>query len=201
MHRPTDAHWTLVKRILRYLLGTLNKGLFLRRDSSYSLHAFADKLHAFSDADWAGNKDDYSSTSAFLVYLGNNLISWSSKKQRTIARSSTEAEYRSVAATATELSWVCSLIKELDVTLPSSPVIYCDNIRATQLSFNPIFHSRMKHVAVDYHFIRDQVQSGQLRVAHVSSADQLVDLLTKPLSTSQFQLFRDKIGLSDRGLS
>jgi len=80
-------------------------------------------------------------------------------------------------------------------------VIYCDNIGATQLSSNPIFHSRMKHVAVDYHFIRDQVQSGQLRVTHVSSADQLADLLTKPLSTSTFQLFRDKIGLSDRGSS
>lgn len=80
-------------------------------------------------------------------------------------------------------------------------MIYCDNIEATQLSSNPIFHSCMKHVAIDYHFIRDQVQSGQLRVTHVSSADQLADLLTKPLSTSKFQLFRDKIGLSDRGPS
>ena len=201
MHHPTDTHWILVKRILRYLLGTLNKGLLLRRDSPCSLHAFADKLHAFSDADWAGNKDDYSSTSAYLVYLGSNLISWSSKKQKTIARSSTEAEYRSVAATAAELSWVCSLIQELGVALPTPPVIYCDNVGATQLSSNPIFHSRMKHVAVDYHFIRDQVQSGRLRVAHISSADQLADLLTKPLSTSQFQFFRDKIGLYDRGLS
>ena len=201
MHNPTDAHWTLVKRVLRYLLGTMNKGLLLQCDSPSSLHAYADKLHAFSDADWAGNKDDYSSTSAYLVYLGRNLISWSSKKQKTVARSSTEAEYRSVAATASELSWVRSLLQELGVTLPSPPVIYCDNIGATQLSANPVFHSRMKHVAVDYHFIRDQVQSGLLRVAHVSAADQLADLLTKPLSTSTFQSFRDKIGLFDRGLS
>jgi histone deacetylase 1/2 len=201
MHSPTDDHWILVKRILRYLVGTLNKGLLLHRDSPSNLHAFANQLHAFSDADWAGNKDDYSSTSAYLVYLGSNLISWSSKKQKTIARSSTEAEYRSVAATAAELCWVQSLLHELGVALSSSPVIYCDNIGATQLSSNPIFHSRMKHVAVDYHFIRDQVQSGQLRVTHVSSADQLADLLTKPLSTSTFHLFRDKIGLSDRGPS
>jgi len=184
MHSPTDTHWILVKRILCYLLGTLNKGLLLCRDSPYSLFAFSDKLHAFSDADWAGNKDDYSSTSAYLVYLGCNLISWSSKKQTTITRSSIEAEYRSVAATVPELSWVCSLIQELGVALPSSPVIYYDNVGATQLSSNPIFHSHMKHVAVDYHFIRDQVQSGRLRVAHISSADQLADLLTKPLSTS-----------------
>jgi hypothetical protein len=201
MHSPTDTHWILVKRILRYLLSTLNKGLLLRRDSPCSLHAFADKLHAFSNIDWAGNKDYYSSTSAYLVYHGSNLISWSLKKQRTIARSSTKAEYRLVAATAAELSWVCSLIQELSVSLPSSPIIYCDNVRATQLSSNPIFHSRMKHVAVDYHFICDQVQSGRLRVAHVSSADQLANILTKPLPTSQFQFFCDKIGLSDRGLS
>ena len=136
-----------------YLIGTLNKGLLLHRDSPYNLHAFADQLHAFSDADWAGNKDDYSSTSAYLVYLWSNLISWSSNKQKTIARSSTEAEYRSVVATAAELCWVHSLLHELGVALSSSPVIYCDNIGGTQLSSNPIFHSRMKHVAVDYHFV------------------------------------------------
>ena len=173
----------------------------MHRDSSPHFHAFTDQLHAFSDDDWAGNKDDYSSTGAYLVYLSSNLISWSSKKQKTIARSSTEAEYRSIAATVVELCWIQSLLLELGATLSSSPVIYYDNIGATQLSSNPIFHSRMKHVAVDYHFIRDRVQTGQLRVAHVSFADQLVDFLTKPLSTSTFQLFRDKIGLSDRGLS
>jgi hypothetical protein len=100
-----------------------NDGLLLKRNSPLSIHAVSDSLHAFSDADWAGNKDDYSSTSANLVYLGNNLISWSSKKQKTIARSSTEAEYRSVAATAAELCWIRSLLSELCVncsTLQSS---------------------------------------------------------------------------------
>ncbi|KAJ9547961.1 hypothetical protein OSB04_020504 [Centaurea solstitialis] len=178
MHMPTDEHWVLVKRILRYLCGTLNKGLLLYRDSPLA-------LHAFSDADWAGNKDNYASTGAYLVYLGRNLVSWSSKKQSTIARSSTEAEYRSVAATASELRWVSSLLSELGVGSLTTPVVYCDNNGATKLSSNPVFHSRMKHVAVDYHFIRDQVQSGLLRVSQVSSADQLADLLTKPLPTSQ----------------
>lgn len=201
MHQPTDEHWTLVKRILRYLSGTLNDGLLLHRNSPLSLHAFSDSIHAFSDADWAGNKDDYSSTGAYLVYLGSNLISWSSKKQKTVARSSTEAEYRSVAATTAEICWVRSLLSELCINLVSPPVVYCDNVGATQLSSNPVFHSRMKHVAVDYHFLRDQVQSSALRVAHVSSADQLADLLTKPLPHSQFQKLRDKIGLSTRGLS
>lgn len=201
MHAPTDEHWNCVKRILRYLCGTPHDGLLLKRNSPLSIHAVSDSLHAFSDADWAGNKDDYSSTSANLVYLGSNLISWSSKKPKTVARSSTEVEYRSVAATAAELCWIRSLLSELCVTLLHTPVIYCDNIRATQLSSNPVFHSRMKHVAIDYHFLRDQVQTGVLRVAHVSSADQLADLLTKPLPRSQFQNLRDKIGLSSRGLS
>ena len=81
------------------------------------------------------------------------------------------------------------------------PVVYCDNVGATQLSSNPIFYSRIKHVAIDYHFLRDQVQSGALQVAHVSSTDQLADLLTKPLPRSQFQNLRDKIRLTTRGLS
>ena len=118
-----------------------------------------------------------------------------------MARSSTKAEYRSVAATVAELCWVCSLLFELCINLVSPPVVYYDNVGATQLSSNPVFHSRMKHVAVDYHFLHDQVQSRALRVAHVSSADQLTDLLTKPLPHSQFQKLRVKIGLFPRGLS
>ena len=194
MHQPTSEHWVLVKRILRYLCGTIDKGLIFYRDSPLTLHGFSDSLHAFSDADQASNKDDYSSISAYFVYLGWNLVSWSSKKQQTVARSSTEAEYRSVAATSAELRWVSSFLSELGISLTTSPVVYCDNVGATQLSSDPIFHSCMKQVAIDYHFIRDQVQTGLLRVAHVSSADQLADLLTEPLPTSQFLLLWDKIG-------
>ena len=117
-----------------------------------------------------------------------------------MARSSIEVEYRSVAATTAELCWVCSLLSKLCINLASPPVVYYDNVSATQLSSNLVFHSQMKHVAVDYHFLRDQVQSGALRVAYVSSADQLADLLTKPLPHSQFQKLRVKIGLFPRGL-
>ncbi|KAL6342774.1 hypothetical protein AAG906_016608 [Vitis piasezkii] len=136
---------------------------------------------------------------AYLVYLGRNLVSWSSKKQQTVARSSTEAEYRSVAATAAELCWVGSLLSDLGINFTTSPVVYCDNVGATQLSSNPIFHSRMKHVAIDYHFIRDQVHLVYLSCSCLL-CDRLADLLTKPRLLPNFTL-RDKIGLSTRGLS
>ncbi|KAL6311091.1 hypothetical protein AAG906_029056 [Vitis piasezkii] len=107
-----------------------------------------------------------------------------------------EAEYRLVAATTSKINWICSLLTELGVTLPTLPVSYCDNVGATYLYSNPIFHSRMKHVAIDYHFIRDQVQSGALCVTHVSLADQLVNALIKPLPRSSFKELRVKIGIS-----
>ncbi|CAA7017709.1 unnamed protein product [Microthlaspi erraticum] len=189
MHAPTDEHWKAAKRVLRYLAGTTSHGIFFRANSPLT-------LHAYSDADWAGDVDDYVSTNAYIVYLGTTPISWSSKKQRGVARSSTEAEYRAVANTAAELRWVCSLLSELGITLPSPPSIYCDNVGATYLSANPVFHSRMKHLALDFHFVRDNVQSGAMRVTHVSTKDQLADALTKPLSRARFHELYSKIGVS-----
>lgn len=188
MHRPTDIHWQAAKRILRYLAGSLSHGIFLNKQSL--LH-----LHAFSDADWAGDTDDFVSTNAYIVYLGSTPIAWSSKKQTGVARSSTEAEYRSVANTAAELCWISSLLHELGVTIPSIPTVYCDNVGATYLSANPVFHSKMKHLALDFHFVRNNVQSGALRVTHVSTRDQLADALTKPLARSRFQELMSKIGV------
>lgn len=189
MHRPTDLHWQAVKRVLRYLSGTRDQGIFLRKNNGL-------QLHAFSDADWGGDRDDYTSTGAYIVYLGAHPIVWSSKKQKTVARSSTEAEYKSVADTAAELQWVTYLMKELGITSSSQPVIYCDNVGATYLAANPVFHSRMKHVALDYHFVRQLVQSKFLRVARVPSEDQLADGLTKPLPRPRLEQLNSKIGLS-----
>ena len=167
-------------------------------NSTLSFHAFSDSsfsLQAFSNADWVGENDTFCSTSAYVVYLGKNPISWSSKKQRTITRSSIEAEYRSVAQIAAELNFIYYLLIDLGISLPHCPIIYCDNIGATQLYSNPVLHSRMKHVAIDFHFIQDQVQNGALRVAHVSFEDQLVDALTKPLPRQRFLQLMHRIGL------
>lgn len=189
MHRPTTDHWQATKCVLRYLSGTITHDIFLRNDSPLT-------LHAFFDADWTGDTDDYVSTNAYITYLGDHPVSWSSKKQRSIARSSTEAEYRNVVNTASEVRWLCNLLTELGIKLSAAPVIYCDNVGATHLCANPVFHSRMKHVALDYHFIRDHIQTGALRVSHVSTHDQLLDALTKPLSRSRFQVARSKIGVT-----
>ena len=126
MHRPISEHWTAAKRLLQYLYGTLTHGLFLHKDNPLS-------LHASSNADWVGNKDDYTSTSAYIIYLGHHPISWSSIKQRTVARSSKESKYLSVATTTSEINWICSLLTELGATPITPPVIYCDNFGATCL--------------------------------------------------------------------
>lgn len=190
MHQPTATHWTAAKRILRYLKHTIHHGLHLTRTNSST-------LQAYSDADWAGNFDDRSSTTAYLIFLGNNLISWSTRKQRAIARSSTEAEYRALAATTSEIAWLTSLLSELHLPLSKPPLILCDNIGATQLSLNPVMHSRMKHIAIDLHFVRDYVNKGLLDVRHVSTHDQFADLLTKALPKARFHLLKSKIGVLD----
>ncbi|OIT39145.1 putative mitochondrial protein [Nicotiana attenuata] len=196
-HRPTTKHWAALKRVIRYLIGTIDHGLFMHKNSSLD-------LHAFSDADWAGNKDDRTSTSAYVIFLGKNPISWSAKKQHSVARSSTEAEYRSVAATAAKLCWLRNLFKELSLSSLQPPVIYCDNLGSTYLAANPVFHSKMKHLEVDYHFVRSLVRQGFLHVVHVSTKDQLADALTKPLARPDFERLRSKIGVlapsNDRNL-
>lgn len=141
------------------------------------------RFYTFNDVDWAGKKED-TSTSAHLVFYGRSLISWKSSKQCAVARSSTEAEYRSLTTTSAELTWIRSLLSELCIQVQHVPTIYCDNLSATYLSINPVMHSRMKHIAIDVHFVRDLVQLGILRVQHVSTTDQLVDCLTKPLSAA-----------------
>ena len=124
MNEPQDTHWSAIKRILCYLKHTIDHGLFIKKCSS-------NQLFAFSDADWAGCPDDIRSTSGFCIFLGSNLLSWSSKKQPIVSRSTTESEYKSMANTAADLCWLQSLFSELGVFLPTAPILFCDNISAT----------------------------------------------------------------------
>jgi histone deacetylase 1/2 len=149
LHAPTAAHWSTAKRILRFVKGTLKFRLHLSKSSM--------QLHAFSDADWGGDLDDRRSTGGFAIFLGQNLVSWSARKQATVSRSSTEAEYEAVANATAVLIWMQSLLGELGIHLKEPPSMWCDNLGATYLQANPVFHARTKHIEIDYHFVRERV--------------------------------------------
>jgi hypothetical protein len=162
MHAPREPHRALVKRILRFVQG-LSSGLHIGTGS-------VTKLTAYSDADWAGCPDSRRSTSGFCVYLGDNLVSWSSKCQTTMSRSSAEAEYRAVAHVVAECCWLRQLLQELHIQLPSATVVFCDNVSAVYMTANPVHHKRTKHIKIDIHFVREKVALGEIRVLHVPSS-------------------------------
>lgn len=191
MHSPMVSHWQEVKRILRYLQGTAGFGITISPTS-------LTKLNAYSDADWAGSVDDRKSTTGYAIYLGCNLVSWSSRKQKSVSRSSTEAEYRALANTTSEVIWIQNMMAELGITV-QIPLLWCDNLGATNLTVNPVYHSRMKHVQIDVHFVRDQVAQKKLTVCYLSTKDQIADILTKPLSKGRFLQLRDKLTISSPG--
>lgn len=187
MHDPREPHLSALKRILRYVRGTLHYGL--QFDSSTS------SLVAYSDADWAGCPTTRRSTSGYCVFLGNNLLSWSSKRQLTISRSSAEAEYRWVANPIAETCWLRNLLHELHTPLSSATLVYCDNVTAVYLSCNPVQHQRTKHIEIDIHFVHDLVAADQVRVLHVPSRYQYVDIFTKGLPSALFEEFRSSLSV------
>ncbi|KAJ8763354.1 hypothetical protein K2173_002237 [Erythroxylum novogranatense] len=190
MQAPTTSHMKLIHRILRYIKGSLELGIKITKDSTLG-------LKAYSDADWAGCPTTRRSTTGYCTFLGKNIISWCAKKQSTVSRSSTEAEYRAMAHTAAELTWLTFLLQELRV--PSSvPVLYCDNLSSLYLSVNPVLHARSKHIELDYHFVRERVAQGLLITKYVPSAQQLADIFTKSVSKSAIRSVITKLCLSPR---
>jgi len=188
LHAPTTLHWAAVKQILRYLRHTTKLGLKICRSSSLL-------ITAFSDADWAGCLDDRRSTCGFAIFLGANLVSWSARKQTTVSRSITEAEYKAVANTTAEVMWIQTLLYELGIQTPQAAKLWCDNIGAKYLSANPVFHARTKHIEVDYHFVRERVARRLLEIEYISTKDQVADGFTKPLTVRQMEIFKNNLNL------
>ena len=185
-HAPTSVHWSAVKRILRYIQGTLKLGLKISSSRSTM-------VSAFSDADWAGCPDDRRSTGGFAVFLGPNLISWCAKKQATVSRSSTEAEYKSLANATAEVMWIQKLLEELRIPHPRAARLWCDNIGATYLSANPVFHACTKHIEIDFHFVRERVAQKLLDIRWIHTDDQLADGFIKPVVEAKINRFRSNL--------
>jgi histone deacetylase 1/2 len=189
MSLPTTDHWQGIKRILRYLHGTTNLCLHIKPSTDLD-------ITGFSDADWATSVDDRKSMAGQCVFLGETLVSWTSRKQRVVSRSSTESEYRALADLAAEVAWIRSLLEELKLPILRKPVLWCDNLSAKALASNPVMHARSKHIEIDVHYIRDQVLQNKITISYVPTADQIADCLTKPLTHTRFNIFRDKLGVT-----
>lgn len=187
LSKPTTTHLDALHHLLRYLKTTPGQGLFFSRAATPS-------LTAYTDADWGNCVDTRRSTTGFCIFFGSSLISWKSKKQATVSRSSAEAEYRALAAVSSELKWLQGLLRDFQVPC-SSAMVLCDSQSAIHIASNPTFHERTKHIDIDCHFVRELVQQGVLKLIHVRSKQQLADVLTKPLPLSLFQPLLCKMGL------
>ncbi|GJT83476.1 ribonuclease H-like domain-containing protein [Tanacetum coccineum] len=163
--------------------------------SDLTLYRSLADLVAYSDADWAGCPTTHRLTSGYCVFLGNNLLSWSSKRQPKLSRFSAEAEYCGVANAVAKTCWLRSLLRGLHTHLSSATLVYCDNVSVFYLSCNPVQHQRTKHIEIDIHFIRDLVATGQVRVLHVPSRYQFADIFTKELPSALFKEFRSSLSI------
>ena len=190
MHAPYEEHLKAVNRILRYLKGNPGRGLFFKRTEDRG-------IEAYTDADWAGSISDQWSTSGYCSLVWGNLVTWCSKKQTVVARSSAEAELRSVALGVCETLWLKMLLDELKVAGKMPMRIYCDNKAAINISHNPVHHDRTKHVEVDHHFIKENIDKGTICITYVPTSERAADLSTKGLWKPLFEKFVGKLGMYD----
>jgi len=184
---PSEAHMTAARRILRYLKGTSNMGLVYSREGG--------NLHAYSDADWAGDQDDRKSTTGNVVILAGAAISWLSKKQQSVALSTTGAEYIALSQCAQEIVWIRRLLQEIgDGVMPPTKV-FEDNQGAIQLARNPGSSRRTRHIDIRFHFTREAMEEGVIDIVYCHTKDMTADLLTKPIPRQQFETLRGKLGI------
>lgn len=189
MSRPQEPHMQAVKHIYRYLRGTSDLALLYQRgEDNY--------LSGFTDADWAGDLHDRKSSTGFAFLLGSTPVTWNSKKQPTVALSSTEAEYMALTESTKEAIWLRRLLGKLQLlNLQTPTIIHGDNQGSLNLAHNPIYHGRTKHVEVRHHFIREKILSQEIALKYVPTREQVADIFTKVLGRVAFERIRCKLGL------
>ncbi|KAJ3704232.1 hypothetical protein LUZ61_007937 [Rhynchospora tenuis] len=190
MQDPLQAHYEAALRVVRFLKGNPGQGVLLRADGDL-------QLNAFCDSDWASCPLTRRSLSGYFVMLGSSPISWKTKKQQTVSRSSAEAEYRSMANVTAELLWLKSFLKSLGVIHSQPMKLSCDSQAALHIATNPVFHERTKHIELDCHFVRDQIQTKCIAAVYTRSSEQLADIFTKALGKQQFAYLLCKLGICD----
>lgn len=193
LNNPGPRHWNAAKRVLRYLLGTQDYGLVLGlpRPSPNRPH-----FVGFSDSDWASDQSDRRSVSGYVFQIGGSTVSWASRKQRTVALSSTEAEYMAATYASTQLIWYRKFLTDIGLRVSQDgTVLFMDNTSAIYLSKDARYHSRTKHIDIRYHFIRQHVEDGIIRLEYIPTADMVADGLTKALARVKFERNRDAMGI------
>lgn len=188
MSNPSTEHWSGVKRMLRYLKGTMNYGLCYSDNGS-------NQLVGFSDADWAGDLDTRRSTSGYTFYIGKALVSWSSRRQSTVARSSTEAEYVALSSASQEAIWLRRLMSDISFQEIPPTLIHEDNQGAIDLSKNAKHHDRTKHIDISHHFICERVACNEIIVDYCPTGDMVADVMTKAVPKVKFEKFRSLLGV------
>ena len=184
---PKKSHLIALKHIIRYIVGTLELGLW------YPFDTHSD-VACYTDADWAGNVDDRKNTSGGCFYIGNCLVAWMSKKQNSVSLSTAEAEYIAAGSCCSQLLWIKKMLRDYGID-QGTMVVFCDNTSAINISKNPVLHSRTKHIDIRHHFIRDLVEDKVVSLEYVPTEGQIADILTKPLDVSRFESLRKSIGL------
>jgi len=186
---PTPAHMTAVKRIFSYLRGTIDLQLTFRGELT--------DLIGYSDSDWGGDPVTHRSTAGFVFNVGSGAISWSSKRQPTVALSTCEAEYQAQTQAAKEAVWLRSLLQDLNPTEQTTyaTIIYCDNQSAIALAKDPKFHPRTKHIAIQHHWVREKIAEQVVDLEYIQTNKQVADGLTKALPKDTFVAFREALGL------
>ena len=184
---PKESHLNAIKRIFRYLSGTINLGLFYPISNTFD-------LVGYSDADYAGSQTDRKSTSGVCNFLGSSLVCWQSKKQTSVALSTTEGEYLAAGSCCSQILWMVQTLKDFGIKCDKVP-IYCDNTSTINISENPVLHSRTKHIDVRHHFLRDNVAKGKISLVYIPTEYQLADIFTKPLPEDRFIIIRRELGM------